>query len=345
MKKIQLNNIRLLRKKNNADKPVSRITNETVVEHREQILAGGRRFKYPVQYAKHKLVANAIIITLVALVLLVALGLQQLYVAQNSSDFMYRITQLFPVPVATIANEPVRYSDYLVYYRGSEYYLSKYGEVRLNTEDGKRQLEGIKRQALDKAEADAYAAKLARDKGITVTNADIDAVVNGQRNTANGQISQEAYDASSLLMYGWSTADYRQAVSRSILRAKVAFAVDDQAKAQSDKALGLVKSGKSLQDTAKELGGGITVQSPGLIASTSSFNGLAVSDVAKLESGATSGVMKSVTDDGYYIVHVTQKTDTQVNFEFIKIPLSAFSSKVADIKKTNQIHEFINVAK
>ena len=49
---------KLRRQKPEEEKP-SRITNETVAEHREQILAGGRKFKYPVQYAKHKLVLNS----------------------------------------------------------------------------------------------------------------------------------------------------------------------------------------------------------------------------------------------------------------------------------------------
>ena len=47
---------------------------ETVAEHRERILAGGRKFKYPVQYARHRLVINAILVTLAALVLLAVIG-------------------------------------------------------------------------------------------------------------------------------------------------------------------------------------------------------------------------------------------------------------------------------
>ena len=54
---------KLRRKKRSAEaEQPSRITNETVAEHRERILAGGRRFKYPVQYARHRLVINTIII-------------------------------------------------------------------------------------------------------------------------------------------------------------------------------------------------------------------------------------------------------------------------------------------
>lgn len=343
MKKITLSKITTGKKKSEAQAP-SRITNDTVAEHREQILAGGRRFKYPVQYARHKLVANAIIIGLVSLILLAGLGFQQLYFAQNSSDFMYRATQLAPVPVATVANEPVLYSDYLIHYRGSEHYLRKYDEVKMDSEDGRRQIEGIKRYALNTAETNAYAAKIAREKSLTITEKEVDDEVLAKRDTANGQISQETYDASTRMLYGWAQSDYRQAIKMSLLRAKVAFAVDDKAKAKADQASALIAEGKDLAAVATELGNGVAVQSPGLIDTTSSFNGLSISQVAKLEQGNISGALKSTTDNGYYFVRVVQKTDTQVNFEFIHIPLTQFNEDFALIKKNGQIHEFIKVA-
>lgn len=343
MKKIPINKLKAIGKKPREHELPARITNETVAEHREQILAGGRRFKYPVQYARHKLVRNTIVIAVVTLVLLTALAFQQLYFAQNASDFIYRITQLAPVPVATIANEPVRYSDYLMQYRASEHWLRKYDEIKLDSADGQRQLETIKRQVLDSAEANAYAAKIARDKGIKVTEKEVNDEVLRKRNTSNGQISQETYDTSTMMLYGWSPSDYRSAIAASLLRSKVAFAVDDAAKAQADKAASLIAAGKDLAGVAQELGNGVAVQTPGLVDTTSSFNGLNVSEVAKLQPGTLSGVMRSTTDGGYYFVKVTQKTDTQVNFEFIQIPLKAFNEKISELKKSNQVHEFIKI--
>lgn len=170
---------------------------------------------------------------------------------------MYRVTQLLPVPVATIANEPVRYSDYLMQYRASEHWLRKYDEIKLDTPDGQRQLAGIKRQALNLAEANAYTAKLAREQSITVTDKEVNDEVVRKRDTSNGQISQETYDTSTMMLYGWSPDDYKAAIRASLLRAKVAFAIDDTAKAQVDKATALVAAGKDLQTIASELGGGL----------------------------------------------------------------------------------------
>ena len=112
MKKLQFKR----REKANKTAIPTRITNETVAEHRERILAGGRRFKYPMQYARHRLVINTILVTVGALVLIAAIGWWQLYPVQNTSTFFYRVTRVLPLPVASVDGESVRYGDYLMYF-------------------------------------------------------------------------------------------------------------------------------------------------------------------------------------------------------------------------------------
>lgn len=346
MKKLPINKFR---RRNAETLPPSRITNETVAEHRERILAGGRKFKYPIQYARHRLVINALLVTFVSLVLLIALGWWQLYVMQNSSTFLYRVTRIVPVPVAVVNGEQVRFSDYLVQYRGSEYYLNKYGEIKFNTADGKRQLDYIKRESMNKAISDAYARQIARTKGISVSSKDIDAVIDQQRNTANGRISQETYDASSLMIYGWSPSDYRLAVGHSILRARVAFAVDTNASKQAQQAGDIISKqpdidfAKVAEQMATSAGGKVIAGQSGLVNNVSTFGGLQVSEVAKLEKGKASGVIKSGTDDGYYFVRLLDKNDTQVNFAYLHIPLTKFNNDLAELKKNGKITEYIKI--
>ena len=337
-------------KKRKADQaPPSRITNETVAEHRERILAGGRKFKYPVQYAKHKLVFNALIVTAAVAVLLVIIGWWQLYPMQNSSAFMYRLTRIIPVPVASVNGESALYRDYLVQYRGSEYYLDKYGEIKLSSDNGKRQLDYIKRQSLDKAEQVAYARQLARKYSITVSNKDIDNFIDQERNTANGRVSQETYDASIEMLYDQTTDDYRLSVANGILKTKVAFAVDDNATAQVKKAkeLAVANSGdfaKVAEQLADSKGGKVVAGQSGLVDTTSKYGGLRVSDVAKLSVGSVSDILKSTTDDGYYIVKVLNKTDSQVDFSYVHVPLTTFSENFTSLKKAGKITEYIKVA-
>ena len=338
---------RVRRKKE--DTAPSRITNDTVAEHRERILAGGRRFKYPIQYARHRLVFNTVIVTIVFLVLLVLVGWWQLYPMQNSSAFMYRLTRVIPVPVAVVNGEQVPYSDYLVQYRASEYYLDKYGEIKLNTSDGQRQLAYIKRQSLDKAEQTAYARQIARPRKITVSNQEVNDFISVERNTINGRVSQETYDSSMQLYYGETSSDYRLRVANSMLEAKVAFAIDTDATAQVKQAQTLISSTQGdlaavASQMASSKGGKVTVGQSGMVDATSKFSGLRVADVAKLNKGATSGPLKSTTDDGYYFAKVIDKSGNQVDFLYLHIPLTKFADDFAKLGHAGKIHEYITIS-
>lgn len=99
------------------DKP--KTEREKVEERREEVLAQGRKFKYPMQYAKHKLVINTVIVAVVAIVLMVVMGWMLLYKVQDTSEMIYRVTQVLPVPVAEVDGEKVRYSDYLMIFRSN----------------------------------------------------------------------------------------------------------------------------------------------------------------------------------------------------------------------------------
>lgn len=327
----------------------NRITNETVAEHREKILAGGRKFKYPIQYAKHKLVFNAILITLGAIILFAAVVWWQLYLVQSSNSFMYRVTRVLPLPVASVNGEPTLYKDYLVQYRSSEFYLNKYGEIKLSSANGKRQLDYIKRQALDMAEQVAYARQQARALGVSVANKDVVDFIDQERNTANGRVSQETYDSSIKMLYDQSADDYRLTVENGILRNRVAFAVDTNAKKQVEAAAPLVTSTKGdfaavAKQLAKLPGAKISVGQTGLINNTTKFGGLRASEVADLSVGKVSKALRSTTDDGYYFVKVIDKTDTQVNFAYLHVPLTKFMNDFTQLKSEKKINEYITVA-
>ncbi len=325
----------------------TRITNETVAEHRERILAGGRRFKYPMQYARHRLVINTIVVAVAAIVLIVAVGWWQLYPAQNTSSFVYRVTRVLPLPVASVDGETVKYSDYLMYFNSSAHYLKQSEQIDPNSDDGKRQLDYMKRKSLDNAEADTYALKLARTLGITVDDAQVDKVVSDARNTANGRISQETYDASALNILGWTPSEYRQATKSKLIRQEVSYAVDTQAKAKAEKAATLLQAKNAdLSVVAKALGGTgdatVSTGVSGMVPRTNSDGGLSTAAV-KLEKGQISPVVKTTTGDGYYFVKLLEKNDTQVSYAYIRIPLTAFKEKFEALKKEGKIKEYISV--
>src|SRR5690606_28468437 len=63
----------------------------------------------------------------------------------------------------------------------------------------------------------------------------------------------------------------------------------------------------------------------------------------KLDRGQVSSVIRSSTGDGYYFVKLLEKTDTQLNYEFIQILLTEFDRRLKELRDEGKIHEYIKV--
>ncbi|PKL31148.1 hypothetical protein CVV43_03815 [Candidatus Saccharibacteria bacterium HGW-Saccharibacteria-1] len=328
--------------------PSSRITSETVAHHRERILAGGRRFKYPVQYARHKLVFNAILISLSALIVVLLVGWWQLYKAQNTSEFMYRITKVMPMPIASIDGRTVLYSDYLLKYRSSVHYLEQKEQVSLKTDDGKRQVEYIKQQSMRDAIADAYAAKLAKNMNISISSSELEGFLKEQRQSSDGEISQQTYDAVILDYYGWSPAEYKHITEGKLLRQKVSYAMDKKAISAIDGVSSAVKKDpkidfKTLATTiADQTGTKAVYGTSGWVPKNNQDGGLS-NEAAKLTKAQSSKIIKSTIGDGYYVIRLIDINDAQVSYEYVKVPLTAFTESLDKASKDNKVKKYIAV--
>jgi hypothetical protein len=325
------------------DKSSLRITNETVAEHRERILAGGRKFKYPVQYARHRLVINAIIIAVVAIIILVAVGWWQLYSVQNTGTFIYRVTKVLPLSVASVDGESVRYSDYLMRLRSQEYWLAGKGQIEQGKKDNERQINYIKRSVINGVEADAYAAKLAREKNITVTGEEVDEVVKRSLQTANGTISQELYDASTLETLGYDRDEYRLLIRQSLLRHKVAYELDTQAAETTKQVAALVADpNANLDVVAQQVGKGVQSGTSGLVRKSNQDGGITQA-ATKLSVGQTSAAIKSTTGDGYYFVRLLESNANELSYHYVKVPLTTFNQTFAKLRTQDKIKEHISI--
>lgn len=338
---------KLYRRKKQDSQASGRITNETVAEHRERILAGGRKFKYPVQYAKNRLVVSTTLIILAAFTALAAVSYVQLYHFQTSNIFFYRLTKIAPVPVASVDGELASYNDYLMYYRSSEHYLKEYDNFKPDSPNGKRQLDYIKRETMNNVISDAYTAKLADIKNISVSQKEVDEVVESDKNTRDGKISQEAYDASAMRVLNWSPEEYREVVHKKLLTHKVAYAIDEKSKQKADKAAKLAVADKAdFTKIAKELADksyNVEAGASGDARITSSIGGGIGKQAAKLNIGEVSGAVQPATGDGYYVIRLNSKTESTVNFDFIHIPIVEFKLQIKQLKDAGRIKEFINV--
>ncbi len=326
----------------------TRITNENVSEHRKRILAGGRKFKYPIQYSRHKLVINTIIITVLALIFVGIFGWWQMYPQQNTSSFAYRVLSVVPLPVANVDGEAVRYSDYLLKFRSAEHYLQQKEQASLTGDDGARQRDYLKQQSLRDVIADTYALKIAREQNVEVTDQELADFLKSKRQMEGGEITERTHYAVIRDYYDWSPTEYEHVMRTKLLRQKVVFKIDERARSAAEKAKELVsKKGadwsKITQKYTEELAGAVYGTS-GLVPKTNQDGGLAAA-AAKLKKGEVSEIIQSSTEDGYYysIVRLISSNDTQVNYEFMRIPLTTFPTQVDDLYRDGKVKSYINV--
>lgn len=334
----------LSRRKKKQAAVASRITNETVAEHRERILAGGRRFKYPIQYARHKLVINTIAISLVAAVVLLLVGWWQLYPSQSTNSFFYKVTRVLPLPVARVDGELVRYSDYLMQYRSSTHIAQQIEKVSLKGEEGQRRKNYYKRVAMDNAISETYAQKLANDLRVSVSDDELNKLVSYYSEANGSQLSRAAYMGVVKDMNGYDWNEYLRTLERHLLRQKVSVAVDKSARdIKNTLETTLLKDGSNFEQIAKAQGDKVELASSGLVNNNNSDGGRAA-EASKLEVGQVSKPFISRSIDGYYIVKLVEKNDKQVSYLSIKVPLTEFSSQLNTIKKQGKVDEYISIS-
>lgn len=328
---------KILPRKKKSEKLPARITNDTVAEHREKVLAGGRKLKYPVQYTKRKLVRNAIILSSLGLVLLLVLGWVQLYVWKDAGDVAYRITKILPLPVAKIDGEFVRYSDYLLYHRSTLAALAKQG---LGQNAGSDRVEFHQRQAMDRALEDAYVQKLARELGVSAADERVNDIIK-QRREETG-LSESAYEAVVRDNLNWSVDELRDAMRSTLLRQEVAYKVDTKASELVDKVRSGLGSGQSLEQIAGSLGEAVQYR-VGVDVPLNNADGGLTKAVATLAINASSDTIRTLDGDGYYFITRRAGIDGRVNFDYLHIPLTMFKEQFEQVKSGDSVKLFISL--
>lgn len=342
-----------IKKRSKKNEKPSRITNETVAEHRERILAGGRRFKYPVQYTKHRLVLTALSIGFVVLVVFLVVSWWLLYKVQTTDAFYYRITRVVPLPVAKVDGEFVRYGDYLLNYKMSETYLNTAEKANEAQYAGGGNNQSVydfyKAQAMQNAVTDTYAQKLADEHEVRVTDKDVDAAIKMLIQTSSNQseISQEVIDRSVEQLYGLSPAENRYYLRESLLRQAVAYEVDDVARNATKEIEKILEKDpkRDFNKIAQQYAKSADAQTlaSGWVSRDNKDGGLAAA-AAELEKGEVSGPIKPLSGDGYYFVRLLDTNDDgEISYQFIKIPLQVFKQQLDNLKDDGKVEYYITV--
>lgn len=318
-----------------------RITNETVAEHREEVLKGARKYKYPLSHSKNKIITISIVLLVVMTVSFIILSIVNLYKFQSATSAMYRVTQIVPFPVAKVGKDYVAYENYLFELRRYMYYYRTQQQVDFSSESGKRQLELYKPRAMESIVQDLYVKQLAAKNGVSVSDGEVDDAIKMLR-TQNRLDSDKELASVIRRFYNWSINDLRRELKQELLAQKVAAKLDTAAAAKASEVLQQAKNGTDFGTLAKQYSDDSTTKDNGgqyadtaITTSTQEVPAVVVRELAKMKPGEVSSVITSPTsfeivkllevsaDQKYKVAHI------QINFQSI----DTFTKPIAENTK------------
>ena len=337
--------MKLTSKISKSRKPAEKKTEqERVEERREEVLAKGRKFKYPLQWTKHRIVISTALIALVIFAILTLSGYLALYRLGMTGDLLFRITKIIPAPVAVVDSESARFSDYLMLYRSSITSIERQSGNESDSGSLDFLRDEYKSAALLETEKYTYAIKLAKELDITVSNDEIKNEFDRHLKIGGIDRSEEGFLKIIEDNFGLTKSEYERMLYLTIIKAKVEMAIDENANNIAKKVEELLNSnGNNYGAVAEALGDAIHYEETGGLVDNRNIDGGRASEASKLEPDQSSGKFVSMNGDGYYFVKLIKKTETEVNFVSIKIPFTEFENRFNVLKEEGKITEYITI--
>lgn len=339
---------RLRRKKSElvVQEKVPRITNETVAEHREEVLKSARKFIYPLQHSKHRIVlvsSGLFVLTIVAFFAYCTLAL---YRFQGSSTFLYRVTQVIPFPIARTGGNFIAYENYLFELRHYTHYYETQLKVNFNNGKDKEQLNQFKRRALDKVINDAYVKQLAKEHNISVSDQEVEDQITIVRNQNRLGSSETVFEDVIKDYWGWTVSDFKRSLRTTLLAQKVTAKLDTETNEKAAAALAELKAGAAFADVAKKYSDGPAKENGGEL-------GFAVDRTSKeIPAQATDALFKlkpgeitEVVNTGYTleILKNIETNGDKIRAARIVITFKEVSQYINDLKDKQKYTQYVKL--
>ena len=278
-----------------------RITNETVAEHREQVLKKARKHIIPLAHSKKQVVALTSGMFVLAVVSFFTYTTLALYKFQQSSTFLYHVTQVIPFPVAKSGKNYVTYENYLFELRHYTHYYETQQKLNFNDEQGKQQLNSFKQQARQKVVDDALVRQLAKQNGVSVSQKEVNDQITLVRNQNRLGNNDKVFEDVLREYWGWSVDDFKRSLQQEMLAQKLVAKLDTDTKTRANAALAELQSGADFETTAKKYSDDKATKDNGgefgisIDRTNRDLTAQTVSTLFSLQAGQISGVI----DTGY----------------------------------------------
>jgi hypothetical protein len=229
-----------------------RITNETVAEHREEVLSSARKYIYPLQHSPHRVVIISVSLLVIVVVTFFTYCLLALYKFQSSSGFIYRITQVIPFPVAKAGPRFVSYENYLFELRHYMHYYETQQRVDFDSESGQQQIADFRQRALERVIDYAYVKELAEKHDVSVSDRELDDMITLVRNQNRLGSSDQVFSDVLKEFWGWSVNDFKRELKQQMLAQKVVSTLDTETQDKALQAYNRIQAGEDFAAIAKE---------------------------------------------------------------------------------------------
>jgi len=323
---------------------VPQITTETIAEHREQVLSGARKYIYPLQHSKHRIITitGSIVAAAVAgLLIYCSIGLYKLY---QYNTFIYRITQVVPFPIARVGGTYVDYENYLFELRHYVHYYQTQLGRDFSGEDY-QQLVSFRKQALQDSINNAYIKILAQKNHVGVSNAEVNDRIAEVRDQNRLGDNNKVFDDVLRDYWGWSVNDFKRALKQEILSEKVVAKLDTTDMARANAALAQLKAGADFQTLAKQVSDAPDKANGGdygfnITRSNPNVPPQVVGAIFKLKAGQISGVIDA--GQTLEIVQVVSNDGTNITARHISFNLQNTSVYIKPLQTKYPTHEYVH---
>jgi foldase protein PrsA len=326
---------------------VPRITNETLTDHREDVLSSARKYIYPLQHSKHKVVRISIsIFVLVIVAFFVFCGID-LYKLQGTSGFIYDVTKIIPFPVAKADGSWISYESYLFELRRNMHYYATQQQANFSSKDGKSQLARLKQQSMANAEQEVLVAKLAKQNGVSVSSQAVDNEVNLLRSENRLGSSDHVFREVLSQYYGWSEADFKRELQMEMLQQALVAKLDTGTNNRAESTLKQLEGGADFATLAGQVSDdpqtkGTGGQYPGVVTiNDQQIPPVITNALFQMKAGQISGIINT----GYSldILKVIDKSGDSLHAAHIQFNLKDVSTYIGPIEKDQPLHKFISV--
>lgn len=325
-----------------------RITNETVAEHREEVLSGARKYIVPLSHSKRRIIMITSALLTLTIIGFFTWTVLALYKFQSYNSFTYGVTQVFPFPVAKAGGSWVGYESYLFELRHTVHYYETQQHEDFSSKSGKAHLQQLKQQALTQVINDAYTKQLAKQQHASVSIAEVNdevALVRSQnRLGSNDQVFRSVLSE----FWGWTTEDFQRELRLQLLTQKVTANLNTDAQARADSTLKALDKGTDFATLAKQVSDDPSTKANGgdygaaIDQSNRDIAPAVANELFKLAPGKYSGIINA--GYGLEIVKVTSLDGTKVHAAHILFTFKPITAYIKQLQAKHPAHRFIKVS-